>query len=301
MPPAVRPLDSSHGWELYRSFLGVLQEGSLSGAARALGITQPTVGRHVSALEDSLGLALFTRSQTGLLPTEAAIALRPYAEEMRSTADALRRAADSQGEGVKGTVRVSASEVVGVEVLPSIVARLRQGHPQLTVELVVTNRVQDLLQREADIAVRMTQPRQELLIARSVGVVALGVFAHRSYLARHGAPKTVPDLAQHALIGFDQETPFLRAARKAMPEWRRESFSIRTDSDVAHLALIRAGCGIGVCQVALAKRDADLVRVLLKFELKLETWVTMHEDLRNSPRCRVTFDALVKGLTAYVS
>jgi len=289
------------GWELYRSFLGVLQEGSLSGAARALGITQPTVGRHISALEDSLGLALFTRSQTGLLPTEAAIALRPYAEEMRSTADALRRAADSQGEGVRGTVRVSASEVVGVEVLPPIVARLRQAHPQLTVELVVTNRVQDLLRREADIAVRMTQPRQELLIARSVGVVALGFFAHRSYLARHGAPKTVPELAQHALIGFDQETAFLRAARKALPEWSRESFSIRTDSDVAHLALIRAGCGIGVCQVELAKRNADLVRVLLKFELQLETWVTMHENLRNNPRCRVTFDALVKGLTAYVS
>jgi len=289
------------GWELYRSFLGVLQEGSLSGAARALGITQPTVGRHISALEDSLGLALFTRSQTGLLPTEAAIALRPYAEEMRSTADALRRAADSQGEGVRGTVRVSASEVMGVEVLPPIVARLRQAHSQLAVELVVTNRVQDLLRREADIAVRMTQPRQELLIARSVGVVALGFFAHRSYLARHGAPKTVPELAQHALIGFDQETAFLRAARKALPEWSRESFSIRTDSDVAHLALIRAGCGIGVCQVELAKRNADLVRVLLKFELQLETWVTMHENLRNNPRCRVTFDALVKGLTAYVS
>ena len=289
------------GWELYRSFLGVLQEGSLSGAARALAITQPTVGRHISALEDSLGLALFTRSQTGLLPTEAAIALRPYAEEMRSTADALRRAADSQGEGVRGTVRVSASEVMGVEVLPPIVARLRQAHSQLAVELVVTNRVQDLLRREADIAVRMTQPRQELLIARSVGVVALGFFAHRSYLARHGAPKTVPELAQHALIGFDQETAFLRAARKALPEWSRESFSIRTDSDVAHLALIRAGCGIGVCQVELAKRNADLVRVLLKFELQLETWVTMHENLRNNPRCRVTFDALVKGLTAYVS
>jgi DNA-binding transcriptional LysR family regulator len=289
------------GWELYRSLLGVLQEGSLSGAARALGITQPTVGRHVAALEDSLGLALFTRSQTGLLPTEAAIALRPYAEAMRSTADALRRAADSQGEGIKGTVRVSASEVVGVEVLPPIVARLRQTYPQLTVELVLTNRVQDLLQREADIAVRMTQPRQELLIARRVGVVTLGFFAHRSYLARHGAPKTVPDLAQHALIGFDQETPFLRAARKAMPEWRRESFSIRTDSDVAHLALIRAGCGVGVCQVALAKRNTDLMRVVPKFELTLETWVTMHEDLRNSSRCKVTFDALVKGLTAYVS
>lgn len=290
------------GWELYRSFLGVLQEGSLSGAARALGITQPTVGRHISALEDSLGLALFTRSQTGLLPTEAAIALRPYAQEMRSTADALRRAADSQGgEGVRGTVRVSASEVVGVEVLPPIIARLRHAHPQLTVELVITNRVQDLLQREADVAVRMTEPRQGLLIARRVGAVAVGFFAHRGYLARHGRPKTVADLAQHALIGFDQETPFLRAARKALPEWRRESFSIRTDNDVAHLALIRAGCGIGGCQVALAKLNADLVRVLPKFELKLETWITMHEDLRNSPRCRVTFDALVKGLTAHVS
>ena len=290
------------GWELYRSFLGVLQEGSLSGAARALGITQPTVGRHVSALEDSVGLTLFTRSQTGLLPTEAALALRPYAEEMRSTADALRRVADSQGEGVKGTVRVSASEVVGVEVLPPMVARLREAHPELRVELVMTNRVQDLLQREADIAVRMTPPRQELLIARRVGVVAVGLFAHRSYLARQGTPKTESDLNHHALIGFDQETPFLRAARKMVPVWTREAFSIRTDSDVGQLALLRAGCGIGVCQVALAKLDSDLVRVLpRRVELKLETWVTMHEDLRSSPRCKVTFDALVKGLTAYAT
>ena len=295
-------MGSEVGWELYRSFLGVLQEGSLSGAARALGITQPTVGRHVSALEDSLGLTLFTRSRTGLLPTEAALALRPYAEEMRSTAEALRRAADSQGEGAKGTVRVSSSEVVGAEVLPPIIARLRHAHPQLTVELVMTNRVQDLLQREADIAVRMTPPRQELLIARRVGVIALGFFAHRNYLVRHTPPKTVAELQQHSLIGFDVETPFLRAARKTLPQWSREAFSIRTDSDVGHLALIRAGCGIGVCQVALAKRSAELVRVLpSKFELKLDTWVTMHEDLRNSPRCRVAFDALVNGLTAYVS
>jgi DNA-binding transcriptional LysR family regulator len=289
------------GWELYRSFLGVLEEGSLSGAARALGMTQPTVGRHISALEDSLGLTLFTRSQTGLLPTEAAVALGPYAQEMRSTADALRRVADSQGEGVRGTVRVSASEVMGVEVLPPILARLRQAHAQLTTELVVTNRVQDLLQREADIAVRMTQPRQALLIARHVGSVVAGLFAHRDYLARHGTPRRVADLAQHALIGFDRETPFLRAARKTMPEWSREAFAIRTDSDVGQLALIRAGCGIGVCQVALAKLNSDLLRVLPKFGLKLETWVTMHEDLRNSPRCRVTFDALVAGLTAYLS
>src|SRR5262249_4346350 len=154
------------GWELYRTFLGVLREGSLSGAARTLGITQPTAGRHVAALERSLDLALFTRSPSGLLPTEAALALRDYAEAMSSTAAALRRAADSQGEGVKGTVRISASEVVGAEVLPPIVAALRQAHPELQVELVLTNRVQDLLRQEADIAVRMTQPKQDVLVAR---------------------------------------------------------------------------------------------------------------------------------------
>ena len=234
------------GWELYRSFLGVLKEGSLSGAARALGITQPTVGRHVSALEKSFGLALFTRSRAGLLPTEAAIALRAYAQEMQSTAAALQRAAASQGEGVKGTVRVSASEVVGVEVLPPIVARLSQAYRRLTVELVSTNRLQDLLLREADIAVRMAPPRQGSLIARRVGVVAVGLFAHQSYLARHGTPKNLSELVQHALIGFDEETPFLRASRRTVPHWSRAAFSIRTDSDVGQLALIRAGCGIGV-------------------------------------------------------
>jgi DNA-binding transcriptional LysR family regulator len=290
------------GWELYRTLLSVLQEGSLSGAARALDITQPTVGRHISALEKHFGLALFTRSRAGLRPTEAALALRIYAQEMHSTAAALQRAAASQGEGVTGTVRVSASEVMGVEVLPSIVARLRQVHPGLTVELVSTNRLQDLLLREADIAVRMAPPRQKSLIARRVGAVAVGLFAHKSYLANHGTPKDVAGLAQHALIGFDEETPFLRAARKAFPQWSRAAFSIRTDSDVGQIALMRAGCGIGVCQVALARRDGDLVRILpQRFELHLDTWVTMHEDLRNSHRCKVTFDALVRGLTAYVS
>ena len=142
-------------WELYRSFLGVLREGSLSGAARALGITQPTVGRHVAALEEALEVVLFTRSQVGLLPTEVALALRTHAEAMESTAASLQRAASGQGEGVRGVVRVSTSEVVAVEVLPPIVAKLREAHPALKVELVSTNRVQDLLRREADIAVRM--------------------------------------------------------------------------------------------------------------------------------------------------
>ncbi|KQX19016.1 LysR family transcriptional regulator [Variovorax sp. Root434] len=294
-------MTSNIGWELYRTFLSVLREGSLSGAARALGITQPTTGRHVAALEEALGTALFTRSQTGLLPTEVALALRTHAEAMESTAASLERAASSQGEGVRGVVRVSGSEVVCAEVLPPIVAGLREAHPTLKVELVATNRVQDLLRREADIAVRMVRPRQEQLVARRIGNIELGFHAHRDYLARHGTPRRMEELAGHSLIGYDQPTAFVRNAGKSLKGFTRDTFSLRTDSDLTQLALIRAGAGIGICQAALAGRNPALVRLMPRtFSMKLDTWVTMHEDLRHSPRCRAAFDALVEGLALYV-
>jgi len=295
-------MDTNIGWELYRSYLSVLQEGSLSAAARALGVAQPTLGRHIATLEKSLGLTLFTRSHLGLLPTEAALALKGFAEEMNSTAAAMKRAAESQGAGIKGTVRITASEVMGVEVLPPIVAQLQNEHPALKIELVLTNRVQDLLRREADIAVRMTPPKQDLLIARRVGMVEVGFHAHQTYLNEHGTPNSLQDLAQHVLIGFDEETPFVRTARKALPVWRRDAFTLRTDNDLAQLALIRSGAGIGICQVVLAKRDPQLVRVLPNhFAFSMETWLTMHEDLRHSPRCKITFDALLAGLQRHVT
>lgn len=295
-------MTSNIGWELYRSFLGVLKDGSLSAAARAIGCTQPTVGRHIDALEEALGVVLFTRSQLGLMPTEAALALRTYAEAMDSTAASLERAASSQGDGVRGVVRVSTSEVMGVEVLPPIVAGLREQHPELKIELVLTNRVQDLLQREADIAVRMLRPRQEQLLARRVGMIELGLHAHKDYLERHGVPGNPSELAKHSMIGYDQPTAFVRNAGKSFPGYNRETFAIRTDSDLAQLALIRCGAGIGICQVALARRDANLQRVLVDpFSLQLETWVTMHEGLRSSPRCRATFDALVEGLQQHAA
>lgn len=294
----------SPGWELFRTFLGVLQAGSLSAAARELGLTQPTVGRHVAALEKALSLTLFTRSQTGLLPTEAARALQPYAQSMAATVAALQREASSQAdshEHVRGTVRITASEVIGVEVLPPILARLRQQQPGLVVELVISNRLQDLLHREADIAVRMTPPRHEALIAQRLGDIELGMHAHRDYLARRGTPRTEAELMGHDLIGFDSETPFIRSLGQKIGAMRREFFALRTDNDLAQLAAIRAGHGIGFCQVGLAKRHGALVRVMPKrFAFKLDTWLAMHEDLRASPRCQVTFQALAEGLRAYI-
>lgn len=289
------------GWDLYRSFLAVLREGTLSGAARSLGLAQPTIGRHVEALEEALGLPLFTRSGQGLAPTEAALDLRRHAEAIAASAAALLRAASGRGAAAGGTVRITASEVIGAEVLPPIIARLQQAHPAIVVELVLSNRTEDLLRRDADIAVRMVRPAQEALVARRLGAIELGLHATRRYLDRRGVPAGPDDLRGHALIGFDRETAFIRGLRTGGLPLRRESFALRTDSDLAHLAAIRAGCGIGVCQVPLA-RAAGLVRLLPDaFAPRLETWLAMHEDLRSSRPCRVAFDALSEGLSDYIS
>src|SRR5262249_43077245 len=156
------------GWELYRSFLAVAREGSLSGAARTLALTQPTVGRHIDALERSLGLSLFTRSQAGLIATSDATALVPYAEAMATAAGSIQRMASGEAQEERGSVRITASEMIGVEVLPSLLASFRDAHPRIVAELVVSNRNQDLLRREADIAVRMVKPTQGALVARKL-------------------------------------------------------------------------------------------------------------------------------------
>jgi DNA-binding transcriptional LysR family regulator len=286
-------------WDHYRAALAVLEEGSLSGAARALGLTQPTLGRQIAALEQALGVALFTRSPAGLAPTGAALTLAPYAESLRATADALRRAVTAEAGGLSGRVRITASEVVGAEVLPPILADLHARHPGLALDVVLSDRMQDLLRRDADIAVRMAPPTQEALVARRVGTVDLGLYGHRRYLDRRGVPEAAADLAHHSVIGFDAETPFLRAMMRAAPALGETPFAWRSDSTLAQLAALRAGFGLGACHTALAARDPDLVRVLPDVVWELPTFVAMHEDLRSLSRCRVVFDALAEGMAAY--
>jgi len=284
---------SEPSWDLYRTFGAVLREGSLSGAARALGLTQPSVARHIDALEAAIGADLFVRSQRGLSPTDAALELRPYADALASQSAAFLRTASGPAGEVAGTVRISASEVVGVEHLPPILAALRRTHPRLAIELVLSNAFDDLLQREADIAIRMVQPTQQALVTRKAGYLAVGLHAHSDYLDRRGVPHGVADLRDHDVIGFDVETPAIRAIARLFPALDRASFALRTDSDVAQLAAIRAGFGIGICQTSLAARDPQIVRVLADaFEVRLDLWITMHEDLRSSARCRAVFDAL---------
>jgi DNA-binding transcriptional LysR family regulator len=289
------------GWELLRTFLAVTRDGSLSGAARRLGLTQPTIGRHIEALEADLGLSLFTRSQRGLLATPAALELIPHAESMEVASAALSRAASGEAATERGTVRVTASEIMGCEVLPAILASFRHKHPGIVLELALTNRNKDLLRRDADIAVRMVRPTQNALVARRIGKSLINLYAHQSYVKTFGTPQSIAELDKHCLIGFDRDDHAFRSAGPLAKKITGYAFGFRCDSDVAQLAALRAGVGIGGCQVNIAKRTPKLVPVLAKaVQFELEVWIAMHEGLRSTHRVRLLFDHLARGLAAYV-
>lgn len=288
-------------WERQRAFLAVLEEGSLSAAARLLHVAQPTVRRRIEDLEREHRIVLFTRSPAGLTPTSVALELAAHVEVMSKAARSFGRAASAEAGSAGGTVRITASEVVGVEILPPMLADLRGRHPALVIELGLNNRSENLLHRDADIAVRMVRPVQDALVARHVGAVRLGLFAHRSYLATHGAPETLDDLKALGLIGFETETAGIRTLRASGLPFQPEDFIFRTDSDLGQLAAIRAGIGIGVCHIRLGERNPDLIHLLPDaFQMAFDTWVVTHEDLQHVQRIRLVFDRLVEGLTRYV-
>jgi len=287
-------------WDLFQSLHAVLEAGTLSAAARLRGLTQPTLGRHIETLEQRLGAPLFLRSPRGLQPTDLARELKPHLHDMAAAASAAVRDASGAADSLVGSIRITASEIVGAEVLPPMLTSFREQHPGVVIELMLSNINDDLSRREADIAVRMSPPSQSTLVARKVGEVSLGFYATAEYLERHGVPQMLEDFKGHAMIGFDSPGRGIRDVPGLNMPVSRETFTFRSDSDLAQLAATRAGFGIGVCQDGLAER-LGLVRVLPDFVLfRLGCWVVMHENLRGSRRMRLMFDHLVEGLTAYV-
>ena len=291
------------GWDLYRSFLAVLRLGSLSAAARALGLTQPTIGRHMVQLQESLGgRVLFTRSPSGLMPTAAAHQLRPHAEDMAAAAAAFTRMGSANVEEDAGVVRLAAADVVGVEILPPILSEFRHKYPNTVIELSLSNQMADLLRRDADIAVRMVRPKQKALLARRAGKVTLQFHAHRRYLERYGYPERLEDLTHHTLIGFDRALPFATLVDAVPLPISRELFAFRCDYDLAQLAALRCGFGIGLCQTGIARRDPDLLPLLHKqFKFEMEIWIVMHNDLKRVSRMRLMFDHLVANLAQFAA
>ncbi|MFZ5719754.1 MAG: LysR family transcriptional regulator [Pseudomonadota bacterium] len=294
-------MGANYDWDLLQSLHAVLEAGSFSAAAKLRRLTQPTLGRHIDQLERQLGAPLFLRSPRGLQPTDLALAFRPHLADMAAAAGAALRDAQGAASGEGGVVRVAASEVVGVEVLPEILARFRAANPGIDVELVLSNKHEDLTRRDADVAVRMARPTQNTVVAKKVGELELAFYATPDYVARHGEPRTFDDLERHTLIGYDRHMPELASDLSIGRPITRDLFALRSDNDLAQLATLRAGFGIGVCQRQIGKRSGLTPIMHDIFGFKLDIWICMHETLRGSPRMRLMFDHLAKELGEYAA
>lgn len=290
-------MNKSFDWNLVRSFLAALDHGSLLAAARALGSTQPTLGRHIAELEAQWGVVLFERTGRGLVPTADAQRLAGAARTMEGSADALARQL-SAGDGEEaGSVRLSASQPVACHLLPPLLAQMRLALPQVQVELVVSNAVSNLLRREADIALRMVQPEQATVVARRIGKVGLGACAHREYLARRGVPNEPADLLQHALIAGDRDESILEGFHRLGVPATRESFVLRTDDLLAQWQAVRAGLGIGFVSDYLLRSDPQVLPVLPSLKVPpLPLWLVVHREIRSNRRIRAVYDFLAKVL-----
>lgn len=279
----------------------MVAEGSLSGAARALSISQPTVGRHVEALEAALSLPLFERTLGGLKANAAALQLyEPVRQAQAALAEATMRAAGAQ-EDAGGTVRITASAMISNYVLPEMLAEIRTLHPTIAIETVPSDSAENLLMREADIAVRMFRPTQLELVTRHLGDIPLVAVAHERYLARRGTPADLTSLFGHDMIGFDRSDGIIAHARSLGIPLTRDSFAVRSDDQTHLWELIRAGLGIGFGQANLVRRTPGLV--ILPIELgipPLPVWLTTHRELFTSHRIRAIYDALADGLSAYI-
>ncbi|AEQ53450.1 LysR family transcriptional regulator [Pelagibacterium halotolerans] len=286
-------------WDDQRIFLAVLEAGSLSGAARRLGLSHPTVRSRIEALEADLGVVLFTRSMTGLTPTEAAEALREPAQAMATASQVFIRRASAPEAAIAGVVRLSVPDFMGIEVVPAMLERLRVAHPAIRIELSLSNLPADLMAQEVDLAVRAMEPKQKGLVARKVANIPLGFFASKAYVARRGQPLTTDQLAAHDIIGPDRNLSDLALAGPFAAAFDPAGLVLRTDSHPAQLAAARAGLGIALVQVPTGNADAGLVRILPDFSpADIQTWIVTHENLARVPRVRAVFDALVAGFHA---
>ena len=294
-------MNSSFDWSLVRSFLAVLERGSLLAAARQLQSSQPTVGRHVAELEAQLGLVLFDRTGRGMTPTEAALRLADSARTMQSCADQLARSVVGSDRSASGTVRITASQPIACFVLPPLLAQMRVSLPEVQVELVASNAVSNLLRREADIAVRMVPPDQANVIARRVGNVALRACAHQEYLRRRGVPRHLPDLLVHELIGGDRNDEILKGFASLGYSVEREQFAFRTDDLIAIWQAVRAGLGIGFVSEHLIRTDPAVIPLLPKLKIEpLPVWLAVHKQIRTSKRIRAVYDFLADALPSAI-
>lgn len=287
-------------WSILRDFIAVAETGGLSQAARRLRVSQPTLSRRIAQLEAQLKAQLFQRTPRGLLLTDAGENVLAGARRVEEEALAIERQADAAQQTLTGTVRISATEGLGTHWLPKHLAAFHAKYPGVCLEVLVDNRAANLMRREADVAIRMFRPDQPDLIARQVGEIAMGLYAARDYIARHGTPKAILHLKNHFLVGFDEG---MSQRNKAVQRLERcftpEKIVHRSSSFLGQFRATKEGIGLGVHDCFLADPDPDLQRVMPEqFDHRMEIWLVTHADMRRSARIRAVYDFLVASLVA---
>lgn len=289
-------------WSRIEAFLAVAETGSLSGAARHLNTSQPTLGRQIKQLEFELSVELFHRHPRGLELTQTGHSILPSARAMRDAMQEISLKAAGQQTDLAGDVRLTTSVFMAHVSIPPILAGLRRTHPDIRIDLLPSDDTENLLFREADIAVRMYRPEQLDMIAQHIGNLQLGIFAAKSYLAHAGRPTSPADLMNHDLIGYDRSDQIIRGMREMGFPVTRDWFKVRCDNQSAYWQLLRAGCGIGFSQIGPATEDPEVEQLFPDMPIPpLPVWLTAHEAMRQTPRIRVAWDALAQGLKPLVS
>ncbi len=293
------PGPASFDWSLMRSFLAMIERGSLLAAARQLGVSQPTLGRHVAELERQLGTVLFERTGRGLVATSAARSIADQARAMADNAEAIGRTLTGQSTQLSGSVRITASQTVATYLLPQLLSGFREREAGIAIDIIASNAIANLLRRDADIAVRMVRPTQASLVARRVGEVRIGAYARKDYLRRRGVPDNPSDLTRHNLIGLDRDDSIIRTFASFGHRIERDSFIIRSDDHIVLWQALCAGLGVGFAATWLADREPSLERVLQHLPMaKLPVWLTVHREIRSSARIRALYGFLAGAISA---
>lgn len=284
-------------WNRARAFLISAEERSLSAAAKAIGCTQSTISRQISALEEELGVALFERGSTGLVLTPNGSRLLEFVRLMAASAEEFSLAATQQADSLEGKVCVSANELMANFILSPILTRLSFEQPALKIELVASNQASDILRREADIAIRSFRPTQQGLIARKLGEDQYKLFAAKSYAQ---SVEDWGDVAGLRFVGSDDAYKLVRILSEQGLKLSLDNFKLSANLHLAHWELVRQGAGIGVATADVGAQDPLIQPVLPEVELpRTEVWLVSHRELRTSRRVRLVYDYLATALSEH--
>jgi DNA-binding transcriptional LysR family regulator len=287
----------SFDWNQIRAFLATVEEGSFSAAARALGQTQPTLSRQITALEENLGLILFERGRRSMDITQAGLELLDHVRAMGDAANRISLAASGQSLAIDGQVTITATNSMATHFLPPILERIHKEAPQIEIEIIASNDVQDLKKREADIAIRHARPEQPDLIAKLLGETKGYMYASKSFLNRYGRPKNADEVAKMAFVGFDRNDRVLETINPHGLNLSLNNFKLSSGSSTVVTELVKRGLGISFLTEDMAGREPELERVLPDLlEIPVPIWLVTHRELHTSRRIRLVFDMLAEGL-----